>query len=329
MNLIITDRCNRACPYCFAQEKVRLSGQSEGGRFLAFADLEYYLEFLRRSGIADLKLLGGEPSLHPEFQRIVRAGLERGLKVTVFTNGLWPAQVMDFVAQTDTVSFSFLFNVNEPHIQPKWESARQAESLALAGSRGMLGFNIFRTDFDLRFGLELVDRFGLKREIRLGLAHPIAGHANDFVKDRELPLLGERLLAQMEELEKKDVLVALDCGFPLCMFPEDKLDRLVTSAKPGRYSICGPIIDVGPDLTAWPCFPLSRLLNVSLRDFSNAKELVKHYEHKLAAVRNIGFLDRCLECRFRRRGQCCAGCVARTLRNWEEEGDHDILEKLG
>ena len=328
MNLIITDRCNRACPYCFAQEKVRLSEGKVGMRFLSLPDLQYCLEFLKRSRRRDLKLLGGEPTMHPEFIQIVEQALSHRIKVLVFTNGLWSTEVADYVAQNRNSSFTFLFNVNELHLQSRWENERQAETLKLAGPRGRIGFNLYRTDFDLRFVEGLIDRFDLTREVRLGIAHPIAGHDNHYVADRDLPMVGERLLNQLDELQRKDILVSLDCGLPLCMFPEELLGKLVTCAKPGVYSQCHPIIDVGPDLTAWPCFPLSNLLNVNLRDFPSDFELTEYYDRKLAGIRNIGSMEKCLECRFRKRGQCCGGCIARTLRNWEDNGDTSLLEKL-
>jgi MoaA/NifB/PqqE/SkfB family radical SAM enzyme len=328
LNLIITDRCNRSCPYCFAQEKVRLSGSEAGARFLSLADLQYCIEFLRRSGSTELKLLGGEPTTHPEFSRFVEAGLQQGLVVTVFTNGLWSPQVTQFAEQCETPSLQFLFNINEPGVQPEAETARQAGSLRVAAGRGMIGFNIYRPDFDLRFVAGLIDRYGLRREVRLGVAHPIAGQQNEFVADGDLPRLGERLLDQLAELEKMNILGGIDCGFPLCMFPEQDLGRLVTCIRPGPLSVCQPVIDVGTDLTVWPCFPLSGLLNVSLRDFATMADLSRYYEGKLAALRSMGFMDRCLDCKYRLRGQCCGGCVARTLRNWERNGDAAVLEKF-
>jgi MoaA/NifB/PqqE/SkfB family radical SAM enzyme len=328
MNLIITDRCNRACPYCFAQEKVRLSGSQVGMRFLSLADFDYCLEFLLRSRRQDVKLLGGEPTMHPEFARIVQAALARRLKVLTFTNGLWSETVSAYVAQTNTPFFTFLFNVNEPQLQSRWENELHARTLDIAGPRARISFNIYRKDFDFRFVEKLIDRFNLAREVRLGIAHPIAGYDNDYVDEEDLPAVGARLLAQLEELESKDILGNLDCGFPLCMFPQDQLDRLVTCLKPGDYSQCRPIMDVGPDLSVWPCFPLANLLNVNLRNFNNDVELAEYYDRKLAALRNIGSMDQCLDCRFRRRGQCCGGCIARTLRHWHREGDRSLMEKL-
>ena len=328
MNLIITDRCNRSCPYCFAQEKVRLAGGVGNARVLSFEDFRFCLDFLQRSGSNELKLLGGEPTLHPEFCGMIDEGLARKFEIRVFSNGLWPDEVCHFVEQTPSPSFRFLFNVNEPGGQSAWEVSRQDRCLAAVGGRAMVGFNVYRPDFDLRFVIEIINRFDLRREVRLGLAHPIFGHANEFVEDFDLPALGRRLLSQMEDLEKEDVTVALDCGFPLCMFPEDRLGQLVTGARPGRLSVCQPVLDVGPDLTVWPCFPLSELLNVNLRDYQTRAELAAYYDERLASVRSIGSMDECLDCRFHRRQQCCGGCIARTLRNWEKNGDRSLAEKF-
>jgi MoaA/NifB/PqqE/SkfB family radical SAM enzyme len=327
MNLIITDQCNRACPYCFGGQKVKLS-LAGNLKVLAYPEFEFCLDFLERSRRPDLKLLGGEPTLHPEFERMVQAGLQRNLRVIVFSNGLWSERVTRFVRENTNPRFTFLFNVNEPAMQTPLENERQAETLAIAGKRGGLGFNIYRPDFDLRFTTGLIRRYGLKSEVRLGIAHPIAGQTNACVPDADLKAVGERLLRQMDELEQQGVLVALDCGFPLCMFPEAKLGQLVTGTRPGPYSTCGPIIDVGPGLTAWPCFPLGELLNVNLRDFEHADALVAYYDRRLATIRDQGFLSECRTCRFRLRSQCACGCLARTLQNWTRHGDTTLLRKL-
>ena len=43
------------------------------------------------------------------------------------------------------------------------------------------GFNIYRTDFDLAFLFQWINTFGLRRNIRLGMAHPILGRSNAFI----------------------------------------------------------------------------------------------------------------------------------------------------
>jgi hypothetical protein len=332
MNLIINNTCNRACPYCFARSKVNLSDAPAGPKTedITLANFDRYLDFHVASGIPQLKLLGGEPTLHPEFMEFVRRAHERGLETAVFTNGLWPRRVQEALRGIPMAEWklTFLFNVNEPHLQPAAQSAHAQESMRIAGPRASCGFNIYREEFDLQFIADLIDACGLERGLRLGLASPIVGTANSFLDARVLNAIGVRLVDQLRQLERRNVIALFDCGFPLCMFSEESLGSLALTSR-GFHSICPYPIDVGPDLTAWPCFPLSECENVRLLDFPNAAALQAHYTKRLAGFRRMGTTDECLTCKYLERKQCCGGCVARTLKDWAAKGDPDVMGKLG
>ena len=332
MNLIINDTCNRACPYCFARSKVGLSDgpARPDGKDISLENFERYLEFHVRSAVPQLKLLGGEPTLHPEFLEFLRRAHERGLDTLVFSNGLWPRKVQDGLRSISLPEWKvrFLFNVNEPHLQPPAQLAHAKESMKIAGAQGGCGFNIYREDFDLQFIPDLIDAARMSRDLRLGLASPIVGTENSFVEAAYFKVIGMRLVDELRKLEQRNVLGSFDCGFPLCMFPEESLGSLTLNSR-GFQSVCGYPIDVGPDLTAWPCFPLSNFENVRLLDFQNAAELHAHYTKRLAGFRQLGTTEECLTCKFIKREQCCGGCVARTLKDWAANGDPNVIRKLG
>jgi MoaA/NifB/PqqE/SkfB family radical SAM enzyme len=331
MNLIINDTCNRACPYCFARSKVTLSDgpARPAGKDISVENFERYLEFHSRSGMRHVKLLGGEPSLHPEFLEFLRRIHARRLETTVFTNGLWPRPVQDGLRSIPLAEWKvkFLFNVNEPHLQPAAQLAHARESMQIAGAQGGCGFNIYREDFDLQFIPDLIDAARMSHELRLGLASPIVGTDNSFVEVAFFKVVGLRLVDQLRKLEQRNVMASFDCGFPICMFPEDSLGSLTLNSR-GFRSVCSYPVDVGPDLTAWPCFPLSNIENVRLLGFSNAVELNAHYTRRLAGMRRLGTLDECLGCKYLEREQCCGGCVARTLKGWAAKGDADVVRKI-
>lgn len=332
MNLIVTDQCNRSCPYCFAKKKVSLAANHQRsknkGRNISLDKVRTYLAFLKKSHNTQFKILGGEPSLHPELTQMVDLALAQGFQVTLFTNGLWPASIQSYFKNNQSTQISFVVNVNEPSSHSAQEYKLQQACLGIAGARARLSFNVYRTDFDLQFAIDLIDRYDLQREIRVGLAGPIAGADNDHIRNPELKKVGKRLVDQFNQLEAHNILGSFDCGFPLCMFDESDLGRLVVSFKEGFASHCGAVIDVDCDLNVWHCFPLSTIGNVHLSDFQDLDALNDHYDRMFAPLRSIGSMNECLTCKFLKRGQCKGGCLGRTITAIESSGDTRLIEKL-
>ncbi len=333
MNLIVTDQCNRSCPYCFAKNKLAAAGEtpssSKGNHHISLDKVDAYLAFLSRSNIRQFKILGGEPTLHPDIGKMVDTALGRGFSVAIFTNALWPASVKSYFSEHRDRRITFVANINEPDSHTRREFEQQQEALHIAGARARLSFNLYKIDFDLRFAIDLIDRHKLQREIRVGLASPIAGACNDHIPTGDLKKVGKRLAEQFRMLESNDILGYLDCGFQLCMFDESDLASLALCSKGGFASHCGGVIDVDHELNVWHCFPLSKIGNVRLSDFQNKDELNDYYNHLFDPLRSIGCMDECVSCKYLKRGQCKGGCLGRTITAIQASGDPDLMGKLG
>ncbi len=65
-NLVISAICNQNCAYCFTTDH-----RQPGHDFLPLGAFGERLDFLFRSGIQEARLLGGEPTLHPQFPELV------------------------------------------------------------------------------------------------------------------------------------------------------------------------------------------------------------------------------------------------------------------
>ena len=82
----ITERCNLTCPTCFTASSPHLTWS------MPFAEFSAKLDALRANGKSDadiVQISGGEPTVHPEFERIVARCFECGVsKVYVNTNGV-------------------------------------------------------------------------------------------------------------------------------------------------------------------------------------------------------------------------------------------------
>lgn len=91
----ITERCNLTCPTCFSASSPHETWQ------MPFEEFERKLERLVALGKRDadmVQLSGGEPTIHPDIERMVALCFERGIrKVYVNTNGVRIAKDKDFV----------------------------------------------------------------------------------------------------------------------------------------------------------------------------------------------------------------------------------------
>ena len=79
--------CNHRCSYCIQQES-SLDVRKNSGK----VDVDLLLKFLRRNRIAhSVKLMGGEATVHPDFERMVDGLLEIYPKIVLTTNlnGKW------------------------------------------------------------------------------------------------------------------------------------------------------------------------------------------------------------------------------------------------
>lgn len=82
----ITERCNLTCPTCFT------ASSPEEEYFLPFERFVTQLDWLLEHGKRDadiLQLSGGEPTIHPDLERMIEHALERGIgKIYINTNGV-------------------------------------------------------------------------------------------------------------------------------------------------------------------------------------------------------------------------------------------------
>ncbi len=306
-NILLNNYCNRRCPYCFAQQ--RLKQPESQSQNLSLANLGRIIRFLKQSDIKGVSLLGGEPTLHPEFGLLVDKILAAGFGLSLFTNGLMPLKALDYLTQMDNQKLHMVVNINQPDDCKPAESEQLAHTLAKLGHRAGLGFNIYKPQPAFEFLLEAIDKYKLYKYIRLSMAQPILKADNDYLPLQEYSKLAPQLVKFASQCDKSDIKLAFDCGFILCMFSEEQLGRLyLYNVSLGFY--CAPAIDIGPDLDLWRCFPLSKVYNRNLDEFENYRQIIDFYQQKFEPFSLFGGLPECSQCKYRRRRQCSGGCLS-------------------
>ncbi len=322
-NLLLTTRCVRSCPYCFARNEMAQSPQSDT---VSWENIIYLADFLVRSGEHHIALLGGEPTLHPHFVDIVLYLLERGFHITVFTSGVMSDErledVADHVTRIPPDRIQFVCNLNDPEQTPAPEGElRRVEAFLTAlGPWTTPGFNIYRTDFSLDFIFHNITRFGMQGLLRIGLASPISQQENLYIKSEDMKNVIDRLYSYRALFEKLHVKPNLDCGFPLCYFSDEQLGWFFRMSGGANFG-CGPAIDIKPNMDVYSCFPLSGIHKRSLFEFDSLQDVAAFYIDLHDRIRQDfpGVFAQCATCTYRHDGRCSGGGVCHLLRDAAHE----------
>jgi MoaA/NifB/PqqE/SkfB family radical SAM enzyme len=97
--LLITDKCNMRCRYCFvdcSKKKEELSTPEWLG----------LIDELAKRGVRQICLMGGEPTLHPDFETIVDKIVSLGISCDTTTNGVLAEKKLSAMKKLNSVMVS-------------------------------------------------------------------------------------------------------------------------------------------------------------------------------------------------------------------------------
>jgi cyclic pyranopterin phosphate synthase len=314
-NILLTEKCVRACPYCFAKEYLKESKEN----MLSWENLIYITDLFETSNEKHLSLLGGEPTLHPHFIDFVLYLYERKFKVNLFTSGILSNKTLDaakeYLLKIPEEKLSFVCNYNHPDTSTAVETKQINRFLKTFSKYISLSFNLYQKDFDFQFLVDAILKYDLKKHIRLGLAQPIPGQKNECLTLNEIRGIAGNFRNQLDILEKHRISIGFDCGMPLCIFSNEDVGRLFKLNRGRVIFSCGPAIDIGPDMQVWACFPLANYEKRSLYDFNNVEE-IKHFfatqGNNLRKERQ-GIFETCNTCEYLKENLCAGGCLAQLI----------------
>ncbi|WP_251231550.1 radical SAM protein [Adlercreutzia aquisgranensis] len=319
-NIALTHKCNLRCPYCFAGEFV-----GEADESISLESFDAAVEFLTRRGPATIGIIGGEPTLHPDFGTMLQrlADNPRVAGATVYTNGILLDRSFGLVEHP---KLSLLVNWNSPDIIGQKAFAKTMENVDdLVFRRGMekrinLGLNLYDTTMDYGYMLDLLTRYGFDK-LRISITVP------DFSKEEPGDVMAyfqEKkpfLMELFRALDGIGVLPYYDCNRPpSCIWSPEELawlqDYAARHGKPDSSiahtkSFCRPVIDILPNLQAIRCFGMSEFAKADIREFADAEALTAHFMRIVDRPSFRVFAKpECENCYLRRQWLCTQGCIA-------------------
>ena len=310
-NLSITNVCNRNCVYCFAKDTRGEFGKT----YLDDETYEKALDYLERSGLKQVRLLGGEPTLHPNIKSFIKMALDRDFNIMLFTNGLMPEKVFDYLTSIPGKRLSILLNTIHPTENDIRGIKRQKKLMERFGKIIIAGVNIYNAKQELDYLLEYVTGYNLKKEVRLGIAHSVLSRNNVFLHPKEYPVIGQKIALFKLNAKKNGISLGFDCGFVPCMFPEEYIELLSEELKKAG-TCCHPIIDMLTDGSFIACYPLNNFKKIKMNDKLNSKVLFRNFEKALTPYKDVGIYPYCTSCPlFRKR--CNGGCISYRIQRYQ------------
>jgi hypothetical protein len=310
---MLVDRCNRVCPFCFAKE--RLSGPGEE---LSLPDLDTLIRIHRDWEMPRMSLVGGEPTMHSQFERVVGRIVEAGCPfIHLFTNGAMPRERADFLASVPNMTY--LVNYPPPGLGSAEHRARVEyflERCAPTAVSMSLGTTVCSREPTLDFLLTRAVAAGIPM-VRIGLSHPIyypgGTEVNQYLTREDCVAVGETVTAFVERCAAQGVAVLFDCHFPLCMFQPEQLLRLRAAQPdaPPPFTITCRHATVRPDLTVFNCFATGAVFNTRrITEFPSPADLQAYLDEFLGEFEETPGYGACDECPFFLR-ECSGGCFGR------------------
>lgn len=292
-NLIITDRCNRHCSYCF---------NAHSGADLTPKKLYDLLPLLNSFKREKIHILGGEPSLNPYFLDIVDILLAEGYKIRIFTNGNLSTDQIQALVLRQSVAITLDVNRSNPELVKDIKNLYRRLGHCIQS-----GVTVYHTGQDFTHLFAEINRYHLEPLYRIGIAMPIWPHrANTSLYPTHYTQAAQQIFRQIQQGLLLGITPEFDCGFPDCFFTVAQ-KNFFRQHQIKFAALCGLIPDICSE-SCFPCFPLT-VFAEPIQVGATWTELEAKLMEKLGKIPLNYIFTSCETCASRLSGSCPGGCL--------------------
>ena len=297
LRIVLTYRCNLSCEHCYSRHL-----ESVFEKDIDFDAVKSVLAWARRDGKSAVRLLGGEPTLHPRFSEIVRLCRAAGLSVTFATNNTFGEEVLAGLSP-ETVT-EVCVNVNAWDGLDDCGRARFEENLSALRRQGVR----FRFSYVIgnRVPADLLVLACSFRPDHVRLSLPLPAALAETEEKERIGELGRRVSTAVNTLEHLDELgvsAHMYRPVPDCLIGDDEQRRL---GRMGRYLVFNRccmgyggdfalMMVVNPDLTVTPCASLM-IRGPKLSDTRSSREVSMAFRDVLIERFSVPPMEACATC---------------------------------
>ena len=327
-NIILTQKCNLKCTYCFANEFVNKETSE-----ISFENFITAFNFIISSKKDQIGLIGGEPTLHPYFKEIleyilkIRKTNKFKNRIILYTNGI---MVEPYINLLKELNSWVLVNCNAPEIIGKPNYDKLTDNIIKLHKalkyHSNLGINLFNKEMNTDFIFDLL-KITKSKYLRISLTVPncsVNFEPISYYKDNK-----EFIISFIKKCFENNILPSFDCNsIPQCIFSNKEKDFLFDFKKYYKKSLftikppfnlisypkCFPVIDIFPDLTAVRCFGTSKYMRIPIKDFDSSLHIKKYFQAEIDRYADLlPASKQCQDCIRKKSLECTGGCLVYKL----------------
>lgn len=319
MNVNLTTYCNLKCPYCFAVDLWESAGNKRDDKEISIKNLKIVMDFMKKSGLREFRMFGGEPTLHTRFKEVYDIVSRNGFTVQIFSNGIIAKEIVEFLSKKKNLK-NIIINVQYSNVYSSEQYEMLNFTLSKLNKAINLGFVVYKADFDAYFIIDLIEKYNLSKDVKWSIATSCFKHKNTFLKLKDHKKVIGRLVEHSRRFKRHHIRWYPDTTFMWCLFKKEQLDELYRNVKFKPENLCFPVLEVVPNLTVYRCYGTASLSKPTLKitDFKDEREAFSYFSKKEAFLKEIGVFNECFRCDSR--GQVCGGgCLVHILKSLSKQ----------
>ena len=291
-NLLITSTCNAGCSWCIANDYMK---EQKSTKYMSDENFERFYNMLSKDKLAQVNILGGEPSLHPRALEFGKRVYNLGIPVGFSTNGLWNTDFRERFKHIDypiDIEVTFL---GSGGYNPQKRDQIMKTFEQLKGHSVSLGLILTSPNDAYREHIDIAEKYGF--DLRWAIMEPTSqtGQTEGYKTQGRLKGIGKLATRIVKEANERGIETWADLTVPYCAI-EDKDRHLFQGDENDIQYKCPPFFDISTNQKIWRCLPMAPRETPSLTEFSSFREAYNSINKVKKSYVSEGVFQECESC---------------------------------